>query len=633
MVLSTQKKITSLLALALTAVLLFSGTFAWQSLNQEALNYVRGGANPGGRLHDDFNNVSLQTNEEGEPLFSTKTYNKDVYVENFTSAADDGVNIYARIRLDEYMEIGKGAGMTVGNEAQSLVQGATLTIRSSWTTHIPGETTFSQYWEWQTGGDTTYMPTFNKNKDSLAADINGTFGAYFADYVDYSAEENATKRAYAIYDNDEDTDDELGSEDVVSLIESGNIPDYADGEVRVALETHTAKSTLTANVITMQEWISGGKQTGSFWVWDTDGWAYWAAPIRPETSTGLLLDQIKRTGNPIGSAGDEWYYGINVVAQFITADDLGSETYRTGFYNEEKGSAPSTNALELLSIIGVDVHGSGTAVQLMSEDEILRAEVGDEYELREAIEQGGKVTLTDDIVLTSTVCVTENTFVYLNGHGITAASDFTGQALFTVADGAWLDFENHGVVRAPADGYVVWVEDRGLLYIWDGTFVGGVGAVYANGGDAVIVDGTFSLQDDESGQLLCQESGSEIIVYGGSFYNFDPSDASGVNLLGDGCAVEAENVGDIIYTVVDAESLPNDIDDIEGGDTGDADETDDTDDEDQDIVNNGAADETPEDGAPADGDATVEPAVPDIADADAPADEEAPMADVILTEE
>ena len=31
------------------------------------------------------------------------------------------------------------------------------------------------YWTWSTGGSTVYMPTFNKNKDSLEADVNGIY--------------------------------------------------------------------------------------------------------------------------------------------------------------------------------------------------------------------------------------------------------------------------------------------------------------------------------------------------------------------------------------------------------------------------------------------------------------------------
>ena len=83
----TQKrKVTSAVtAVVAAAVILLTGTFAWQSISQTALNettvtYV----NPGGRLHDDFNGS-----------------NKDVYVENFSSYDTGGVPIFARVRLDE----------------------------------------------------------------------------------------------------------------------------------------------------------------------------------------------------------------------------------------------------------------------------------------------------------------------------------------------------------------------------------------------------------------------------------------------------------------------------------------------------------------------------------------------------
>lgn len=37
---------------------------------------------------------------------------------------------------------------------------------------------------------------------------------------------------------------------------------------------------------------------GDFWVWDDDGWAYWANAIQPDTATGLLLDGIELTTRP-----------------------------------------------------------------------------------------------------------------------------------------------------------------------------------------------------------------------------------------------------------------------------------------------------------------------------------------------
>ena len=90
---SKQKKAVSAIAAAvLTVGVLLTGTFAWQSISQTARNESDGFANPGGRLHDDFNGSD-----------------KNVYVENFTDA-EDGSPIFARIRLYEYMEIGPGAG-------------------------------------------------------------------------------------------------------------------------------------------------------------------------------------------------------------------------------------------------------------------------------------------------------------------------------------------------------------------------------------------------------------------------------------------------------------------------------------------------------------------------------------------
>lgn len=563
MFLSTRKKITSVLALGLSVVLLFGGTFAWQSLNQEALNEIRGGTNPGGRLHDDFNNVSFDTDKNGVAKYKTKTYDKDVYVENFTSALDDGVQIFARVRLDEYMEIGPGAGT---NRADKQVEVLGLSVdgtpsqlnrRSTWTTRRPGDTNsaFQKYWIWtMNGGQTTYMPTFNKNKDSLAADINGTFGAAFADYVDYTQLDNVVKEGWAIYDNDNNDDDELQDADLSAIIAgTQDITAYKD-YIRTSKETHAVAETIKGTVITMDEWLDpNGKdqEIGSYWVWDDDGWAYWAAPILPQTATGLLLDQVARTDVIIEST--EWYYGINVVAQFITADSLGSADNHSGFFDTSKGSAPTNEAMMLLSAIGVDTSGENQAAPISKLNE-----VKDASELRLALESGSEqITLTNDIELDEPLVVEENTHLYLNGRSITPGVEFNGRALFTVRSSACLDFDGQGLVQAPADGYAAWVEDNGLLYIWDGTFIGGAGAVYVSSGEAVIVDGTFYLQSSE-GQLLDWRAGAgKITVFSGTFYNFDPSNVYGENLLEDGYAVEAEAYGgSMIYTVTTAPQEP-----------------------------------------------------------------------------
>lgn len=315
---SKQRKILStLLVTIMSAAIFLSGTFAWQSIGQVALNEVAGLSNPGARLHDDFNGS-----------------NKDVYVENFTEPGLDGVPIFARIRLSEYMEIGKGAGdsTAVGRKAKPVGKTtATLTDKTTWMIHKYGvgetveENAVHDYWSLSYGGSTVFMPTFNKNKDSLAPDLNGTFEGpdkdrktkedRYQDYVKYELDTQKTDFAfYDIDDNDVDEKDKA--------VEGVNFEKKE--------ETHTAKATQDGQVITMAEWKTMGSPMGKYWVYDVDGWAYWAEAIAPGEATGLLLTGIHMDRQP----DDEWYYAINVEGQFATAGDWGDKVQKTGFYKD-----------------------------------------------------------------------------------------------------------------------------------------------------------------------------------------------------------------------------------------------------------------------------------------------------------
>jgi len=280
---ANKKVVTSAVAVAAAAVMLLGGTLAWQSTNQVALNEASDVINPGGRLHDDF---------DGE--------NKDVYVENF---ADE--EIFARIRLEEYFEIIANYGSDAAksdvrlgsknddgsfnydlfnnyetiSDTGALAAGVTGAYDDA---AEEGNDGYS-YWTWQTGGSTVFMPTFNKNKDSLAADINGIYeegnvgtisnrdGSQYTEYVEYADGEELT--ADATYDADAN--------------------DIEDDGVTLVSEEHTAASTLGATLISMQQWIDEGMTPGEYWVYDTDGWVYWAQAIQPGEATGLLLDGIE----------------------------------------------------------------------------------------------------------------------------------------------------------------------------------------------------------------------------------------------------------------------------------------------------------------------------------------------------
>ena len=302
------RKIGSIFTATLVACALFlTGTFAWQSISQEALNEKAGDSNPGGRLHDDFDGT-----------------NKDVYVENFTDE-ETGVPIFARVRLQEYMEMGEDAGKNKEAPSRNVTvigkKEANIKEMKTWHVHKEGyvasetntggtnpDTVLHDYWTLEWGGSTTYMPTFNKNKDSLEADINGTLAGKegdssnpYSDYKTYTAEQQETGEAI-----------------------------YSKEPEEKKPETHTAKETEVGSVISMEEWKAKGSEAGKYWVYDTDGWAYWADAIMPQTATGLFLSGVKMQRQP----DENWYYAINVVGQFATSGDWGDEAQKTGFYED-----------------------------------------------------------------------------------------------------------------------------------------------------------------------------------------------------------------------------------------------------------------------------------------------------------
>ena len=406
-----RKLITAVGATALAVAIALTGTFAWQSISQQAKNEAMASVNPGGRLHDDF---------DGR--------NKDVYVENFTDPGD-GAPIFARVRLDEYMEIGAGAGLKTNDDgfaekkAQSLEVGAKIDDVTTWKTHVPNnpDNKFDDYWNWTTGGSTTFMPTFNKNKDSLAADINGTYeGTTPSDdthYDDYKAWQlGEQKTADAIYDADtNDTDEGEGALEGTS-IEKKN-------------ETHTAKATGTATVKTMEEWLAlpGEQQVGAYWVWDKDGWAYWAQAIQPGEATGLLLDGIELKS----TLSDSWYYGINVVGQFVTADDLGQKD-NTGFYDTQAGKAPTENAEKLLSKIGVQVSGKVDKVELTAASNATSVVKGNTLQFNAKVKLGSEDAEDQTVAWAVEGKTSDSTSI--NGSGLlTVGADESAQTLTVTA--------------------------------------------------------------------------------------------------------------------------------------------------------------------------------------------------------
>ncbi len=392
---ANKKLVSTIAAVATSAALLLGGTLAWQSANQTALNEASDVVNPGGRLHDDF-----YIDDNGD-------YNADIYVENF---ADD--QIFARVKLQEYMEVVLNYN-TAGEKLVNIVgskslNGAEVTDEPTdntsgyeyeYITHdsyapstgyeeIAGvdQTEGTEYWTWTMGSpdsaEVYYMPTFNMNKDSLVADRNGMYVDRIggisnrgqAQYDDWTVwTDGAEEPGTEIWDADYNDADEVGY-NFESLDQF-----VADGNIETVGNTHTAQPVGTTNgFISMSEWMNmlsdddgDGKPDydpalhGNYWVYDEDGsgWIYWSSPIKGKSATGLLLDSIDL--NDV--MDDTWYYAINAIGQFVTADDVG-KTDGTGFYGVEEEN-PSESAEILLEAIGVQ-YGEGDETDDPEEEQV-----------------------------------------------------------------------------------------------------------------------------------------------------------------------------------------------------------------------------------------------------------------------
>lgn len=370
-----RRALAGLAAATAALLLVLGGTLAWQSFRSEAQNNAVGILGvAGGRLHDDYEVVGANYGRDVWEL--NLTANKDIYVENYEKAAENGRDIFVRLKLYEYMETGEGAselkqiedpgnpGIMITNpnyasrSAAPLITGADRDNVTTWSPRLPGTDAnsdlFRSYWEWGVGGQKSYMPTFNRDNHSEESDTKGAA----VNPVALSATEtiNATAKGGSM-----PYPDDAGLENYFATNTTYNAPEKywdatagsgGDHAVDLADTTHTAKQTQTAAVITMAQWQGApyNGQPGDYWVVDTDGWYYWANRLTPETATGLLLTNIKLISEPSGGA---FYYGINVKSEMATATDWKSTATGEGFYADED-EAPSADAEALLNLITAD---------------------------------------------------------------------------------------------------------------------------------------------------------------------------------------------------------------------------------------------------------------------------------------
>ena len=182
-------------------------------------------------------------------------------------------------------------------------------------------------------------------------------------------------------------------------------------------------------------------------------------------------------------------------------------------------------------------------------------------ELRAAAQFGGKLTLSEDIALQSTLVVTSDLVLDLGGHTLTNKLENAATDVIIVAEGATLTIEGDGTVEAVTgnDGYAVIAE--GTVIINGGTFKSGVDAngepnavVYARGNGEVYVNGGYFPNDNESKFVLNKKDADRettvIEVKGGEFGCFNPAnnaaENAGTNFVAEGHIVCVNAAGNYV---------------------------------------------------------------------------------------
>lgn len=193
------------------------------------------------------------------------------------------------------------------------------------------------------------------------------------------------------------------------------------------------------------------------------------------------------------------------------------------------------------------------------------AQVGDSYyvELPNAFGQAANdtVILLKDSTLTETIVITENVTFDMDGY--TLIFDYDG--LLDLYDDGALTVEGNGTMLMEEDtsselGYLIRMGDNSRLVIQDGQYFTGLTCIQAGGNSvAEIYNGTFDAFASYSGNYwhlnLIDNSNAEIVVYGGTFKNYNPAESHTenpvANFVADGYIVTTEKDGeDTWYTVV-----------------------------------------------------------------------------------
>lgn len=367
------KRRNGFLALFLGILMLLTGTFAWQSMQQVAFNPMWRQGNLGGRFHDRFEITD-------EPIRDLT-----IFAENFGNE-----DILLRVRLREFFAVDEAPlGVGNANRDEPLTWPIYLAQPSSASVRRPNTASYTigdagVVWTMGQTAPFVFMPTFNHAvypatdvalNLPVRYDFNNAHRMTEAtgNAVDWFSNADAANRTITGNDEIEHVRDilEIGSQTGPGLntalhqtLDDGSRNNWEIGDyitspylytevttvgtmTRVDLNlgearTHRAQNNLAPTisgpgvpesiqtnfngVITIDQWNNWGRPSGNYWIMDTtndEGWFYWngyltSAPGSRVEATSLLLAAVD-----LSRVRGDWEYVVVLDGEFF--DDEGIE--------------------------------------------------------------------------------------------------------------------------------------------------------------------------------------------------------------------------------------------------------------------------------------------------------------------
>lgn len=261
---SKKKKVSAAITAVLAVAVAVGGAYAWTDYTQNARNTFNVEAQAEVLLHDDF---------DGE--------NKDVYVENTGST-----EVYVRVKFVEYFQIGTESMLPEFTE-----DGSRPTTKAdpddvkTWPTHRFDGTNEAN----------REVCDLVSHHDYFTWVMSGEKKAYLSNIKDFTTLDGS----------------------VQSQFETMNVGDTIQIDDITATKKETAAK---SDMMLLSAWLKlTDKPEEPCWLLDTDGWAYWSAPLAGGEATNLLLDEVITSKSGFY---DNSVYHIDVQLQAATLDDL-----------------------------------------------------------------------------------------------------------------------------------------------------------------------------------------------------------------------------------------------------------------------------------------------------------------------